>query len=196
MQLLSVDMASGTEDMLSLAQNPSLTQCNLFVPPSSANFSFNAGSFEGCTSMERLGLQYQRALSLQPDCFSALSALVSLTLADCGLSAVPSAVTPLVKLNRLDISLDEDLVIDESGAGVLRTLKKLRMLDVVKSKPAVHTVPSLQALFNLVDTFRDEGFPLHVNLDPTCSDPFEPDVLFCGFGTHSQQGSQWFSSTS
>ena len=163
---LTIDLASGTmEDALFLAGVPNLRQCRLFTPPSTTTFYIFASSLDSCTRMEELTLQGQRSLSLGPGCFSALAALTSLTLADCGLSAVPLAIAPLTSLYSLDLSQNEFLHVDDSGASVLRTLKGLRALDVAKQEPAVHRATSVQALVDLIEIFRDEGLPLHVNFD-------------------------------
>ncbi len=180
LQRLSICMASGTEDELRLGQTPNLRHCDLFAQPNSVSFKINADSFEGCASMEQVTLQYQQALSLQPHCFEALSGVTSLALVDCGLLAVPSAITPLTLLHSLDISQNEHLVIDETSTIVLRMLKMLRKLDVARREPAVHSLPSLQALFDLVDDFRNEGLHLRVNLNPTCSETFDPEDIFSG----------------
>ena len=170
---LAIEMGSGTEDELWLAGNPNLKDVHLFTPPSSDTFWLSIGSFQGCTAMEQLTLQYQHSLRLQLGCFNSLSALTSLALADCGLLAVPAELAPLLSLYSLDLSQNEGLEIDETGAAVLRTLETMRKLDVAKYNPGVHSITSVQALFDLAESFRDEGLPLHVNFNPALSDVCE-----------------------
>ena len=166
LERLAVDMGGGTEDELRLARNPNLKAVCLFTVPSSIDFWLNTASFEGCTGIQQLKLYSQRSLRLQPGCFHVLSALTSLALANCGLSAVPAELTLLPSLHSLDLSRNESLDVDETGAAVLLSLKTMRQLDVAKYDSQVHSVSSVQTLFDLVETFHDDGLPLHVNFDP------------------------------
>ena len=178
---LAVDMASGAQDVLRLAGRPNLQDCHLFAWASSAGFLIDSDSFAGCTRMVQLMLHYQRGLVLQPECFDALSALTTLTLTDCGLQAVPPVLATLTLLRTLDLTENMHLQIDQAGASVLRTLTELRTLDVAKTPPTAHGVTSVQALFGLVESFRDAGRLLRVNFDPDLSETYQPEGPFWGY---------------
>jgi len=64
---------------------------------------------------------------------------------------------------------------------VLRALANLRTLDVAKLEPAFHSMTSMQALFNLVEAFCEEGQSLHVNLNPALSVFHPAELRFFGF---------------
>ena len=163
---LTVFMGAGTGEVLRLSGNPNLTRCRLCAAiPSRSSCGIEASSFEGCTRMKELTLQYQRSLSLPPGCFDALSALTSLKLPGCDLSAVPPAIASLTSLHSLDLSQNEHLQIDDLAASMLRSLKGLRKLDVAKHEPAMLSATSVQALVDVMGAFRDEGLSLHVNFD-------------------------------
>ena len=178
---VEVHMGCGVEDKLSLAGSSNLKDVRLFAPSSGRKFWMTPACFQGCTRMEELSLQYQRSLRLTPGCFNALSALTSLALADCGLLAVPAELAPLMSLRSLDLSRNQDLDVDETGSSVLRALKSMRTLDVAKYGPGTHSVTSVQALFDLVATFTDEGLPLRVNFNPALSAKYEAPTVFWGF---------------
>ena len=180
LKVLTIDIGSGSEDVLQLTEVPDLRQCRLFALPGSASFSICAASFLGCTRLEELTINNQRSLSLQPNCFDALSALTSLTLASCGLLAVPTAIAPLTLLRSLDLRQNKQLQVDESGASVLRTLTCLRTLDVAKQESGVHSATSVQALVDLIQAFRDEALQLYINFDISKSYHM-PATTFSGF---------------
>jgi len=178
---LCSDLVSGADSVLSLSGLPNLIICQLFWQAGSASIGIDSTSFHGCTRLEELTVFDQRGLSLQPECFHATCALTSLTLRDCGLLAVPTALAPLVSLRSLDISRNDDLQVDEAGASLLRALKKLRTLDVAKYEPAVHSMAAVQALFHLVEAFRHEGLHLNVIVNLDLSAFYPADPTFWGF---------------
>jgi len=108
--------------------------------------------------------------------------LTCLTLTDCGLTAVPSAIADLTALRNLDLSENDDLVVDRAGMSVFRALAKLRSLDVAKCDSTAHhhDGPSVQALFRYVLELRDAGQRLHVNLDPASSVTYQPNMAYWG----------------
>jgi len=65
------------------------------------------------------------------------------------------------------------------GLGATR-IEQLRLLDVAKAKPHSFDASSTQALFDLVEEFREEGQPLHINIDPTKSETFQAETAFWG----------------
>ena len=131
----------------------------------------------------QFSLHYQHKLTLQPDCFAALAALTCLTLTDCGLTAVPSAIADLTALRILDLSESDHLVIDQAGMSVFRALSKLRSLDVAKcdSTAHPHDGPSVQAVFRHVLELRDAGQRLHVNFDSASSVTYQPNMAYWGY---------------
>ena len=169
---LSVGIASGTEDVLRLSGVPNLEICHLLADPRfSAEFRVDATTFAGCSQLKELSLHHLDDLSLQMGCFSALPALTSLTLTNSNLQAVPLAIAPLTALCLLDLSLNEQLSIDEAGLSLLRPMKRLHSLDVAKREPAVHAGGML-ALLNLVKAFAKDQLILHVNVDPELSQTY------------------------
>jgi len=140
----------------------------------------DATTFAGCLQLEELSLHHLRNLSLQEGCFSALPALSTLTLTNCNLQAVPIDIAPLTALSLLDLSLNEQLDIDEVGLNTLRTLKKLRVLDVAKRGPAVHAVSSMQALLGLVKAFSADKLCLDVNVDPDFCQTYQAETGYRG----------------
>ena len=174
---LSIAIASGTGDVLRLSGAPNLEKCHLLAyQRSSAEFQVDPTTFAGCSWLEELTLHHVRNLSLQTGCFRALPALSSLTLTDCSLQAVPLALAPLTALSVLNLSFNEQLSIDDLGLHTLRTMKKLRLLDLAKREPAVHAACSVQALLCLVKAFASDRPCLDVNIDPKLCQTYEPET--------------------
>ena len=180
---LSVAMSCGTQDatVLQLAGLTNLEECHLFGDGrSSAEFWMDMASFAGCERLGELTLHHHAPLSLLPGCLAALSALTSLTLTDCCLRGLPHDVAPLTALQYLDLSCNENMDIDAAATAALSELKQLRILDVAKAAPAVHSSQSVQILFDLVEACRDAGQQLHVNFEPDLSETFEAETQFWG----------------
>ena len=73
------------------------------------------------------------ALTLAPRCFARLTGLKDLTLANCGLTGVPSAVGALSdSLTSLSLEGNYDLELGEADVNMLLRLRRLRQLDVCK----------------------------------------------------------------
>ena len=183
LHVLSVAMSCGTQDtqVLQLAGLPNLEECHLFGDDqSSAGFWMDMASFAGCGRLGELTLHHHAPLSLQPGCLTALSALTSLTLTDCCLRGMPLDVAPLTALQYLDLSCNENMDIDAAATAALSELKDLRILDVAKAAPAVHSTRSLQTLFDLVAACRDAGQQLDVNFEPDLSETYEVEPQFWG----------------
>ncbi len=127
LQNLSVAVSGGTGDVLRLSGVPHLRTCHLLADNrSNTEFRVDSSSFAGCTKLVELTLHELRKLSLQPGCFAALPALSSLTLADCDLLVVPSAIAPLTTLRILNLSENARLCIDEAGLELLATMGSLQ----------------------------------------------------------------------
>ncbi len=174
-------ISNGMGETLCLKGTPNLEHCHLLGDLSgNGELIINSSSFECCTGLAYLTLHSQRFLALHHDCFAALSALTSLTLADCGLRAVPSALATLSSLQCLNLCSNAALMIDEAGVAVLRALKELRELDVTTSVSRLVYGSNVQALFALVESLRDEGVRLHVNFDPDQSEPYQQETAYWG----------------
>ena len=119
---LSVATSCGsTADVLRLAGMPYLITCHLLGDScSGAELRVDSLSFEGCERLGELTLYHQRGLDLHPGCFDACSALISLTLTDCGLRCIPSACAALTALKVLNLSQNKKLDVDEAGTNLLR----------------------------------------------------------------------------
>ena len=178
---LSVAISGGTGDVLRLSGVPNLLTCHLLADNrSDAEFRVDSSSLAGCTKLVELTLHELRKLSLQPGCFAALPALSSLTLADCDLLAIPSAIAPLTTLRTLNLSENAKFCIDEAGIELLRGMKRLEHLDLAKPEPAMHSTNYVQALLNLVDERREEGQRLLVNVNPDLSETYSAATGFWG----------------
>ena len=73
-------------------------------------------------------------VTLQPDCFTGLTALVSLALEDCGLASIPLAVTALAgSLTTLALSCNDQLQLADGDIATLLALRELQQLNLRKS---------------------------------------------------------------
>ncbi len=179
---LSVATSCGsTADVLRLAGMPMLITCHLLGDScSGVDLRVDSLSFEGCQRLEELTVHHQRGLDLHPGCFDAFTVLTSLTLTDCGLKCVPSALAPLSALEVLNLSRNKKLCIDETGTKMLRAMSELRVLDVAKPEGAAHAASSMQAVFDVVKAFADDQLLLRVNVDPTLTETYEAAPQYWG----------------
>ena len=180
--MMTVVMASGAGDVLHLAGLRKLQTCRLSsYAVSTAEFRVQSASFAGCTGLLELTLCHMRGLILQPGCFRALSAVSKLTLSSCGLRAIPADIAQLTALRRLNLRNNQDLTIDEIGADVLRTLKRLCLLVVTHDAPKSYDLRHFQVLFDLMAAFHREGLQLIVQTDPaSAEEPHEPAWVHFG----------------
>ena len=98
-----------------------------------AKLRLDRDSFSEAPRLEVLSLVGPGAVMLMPDCFAGLTALATLTLHRCGLSAIPTAVTALANsLTSLMLPFNDGLQLADDDITVLLALSKLQTLDLRK----------------------------------------------------------------
>ena len=125
-----------------------------------AGLCLDRSSLQETAKLESLALKYPGpVVTLQPDCFTGLTALASLELSACGLASIPSAVTALVdSLTSLALPCNDGLQLADDDIATLLALQKLRQLDLQKS-------PFGEA-FEDVDTDLANAVESHLRYEP------------------------------
>ena len=160
------------------------------LPDTPASLLLDRDSFKDAAKVETLEICTYGTLTLLPDCFTALTALHTLRLYDCGLANIPAALTALAgSLTSLTVSYTTELQLDSDVVAtllLLRTLRKLHLpktslstamrdsgtaaADVLEAhlgfQPALWTTRSLQHLVELPGAFlAQNGHALALHLE-------------------------------
>ncbi len=99
-----------------------------------ATLTLDADSFRSAAQLTSLAFTSARRLVLMPDCLMGLTALVRLTIYDCGLASIPSALEALGgSLTRLALPYNDAMQLAHNDVTVLLALRRLRMLDLRKT---------------------------------------------------------------
>ena len=99
-----------------------------------------------------------------PNCFVGLTALTTLGLFECGLAAIPPAITNLEgSLQSLALPHNQHLQLGDNDLTILLTLRKLRKLDVQKM--------SFRMAFKDGDIAAADAVTAHLNYAPPLWSP-------------------------
>ena len=112
-------------------------------------------SFQKAPKLETLSVNRFEEVILTSDAFAGLTALATVELDGCGLSAIPPALSALsASLTRLALPHNDSLHHGDGDIKTLLTLAKLRKLELQGSAPLNRR--SMQTLLNLENAFRAE----------------------------------------
>ncbi len=119
--------------------------------PGTGTLHMDRSSFAEAGRLQALTLKHPGTVSLSPDCFTGLTALVTLKLKTCGLTSVPLALAALAgSLTSLALPNNSALQLATSDMDTLLTLRKLRSLDLRKSGRTPADTWSLRSMQHLV----------------------------------------------
>ncbi len=119
---------------LRLVGLPELRFCQITNEPGlPMNLRVDAESFTGAPKLQTLKLWFDDGFDLQHGSLRQLTALTSLTLADCGLRSVPADVAALgATLCILDLGRNDQLQLDTADADIILACSRLRVLGLYK----------------------------------------------------------------
>lgn len=130
-----------------------------------AGLRLDRDSLQEAAKLEYLTLKYPGTpVTLQPDTFTGLTALVSLELMECGLVSIPPAVTALIgSLTSLALPYNNDLQLADDDIATLLSLQCLRQLNLRKS--------SFTTAFRNGDIATAEAAKAHLHYEPPLWSP-------------------------
>lgn len=132
---LDTAMTSTPDGIFILSGLPALTSCaTMWTPFEGHVLHLTPFSFSEATGLTKLTFTDHRQLQLTPHCFDSLSMLVYLSLDNCGLTAVPAALSGVQDtLKTLDLRRNAELQIGQAGFETLLALPALEQIDLRKS---------------------------------------------------------------
>ena len=157
---MRVYMLGGPEidNTLRLGGLPALRSCELVGELNAPlHMRVNAASFDGAPLLQRLSLQRDEKLQLQPESLGRLTALTSLTLTGCGLRAVPAELASLsTTLCELDLSHNARLVVDSAALATIMHCSRLGTLSLFKPNIGVWRYQLSEATWHQVQQHIDQ----------------------------------------